>query len=47
LAICWLNEQSVQIKNEVDVAIKDIDAGKSGNFSGEKFIAHSSRLLKN
>lgn len=36
----------VQLKYEVDVAIADIDAGKSGNFSGEKFNVLSSRLLK-
>lgn len=30
----------------MDIAIADIDAGKSGNFSGERFNAISARVLK-
>jgi hypothetical protein len=35
-----------QLRTEVDSAIAEIDAGKSGHFSGEKFNALSSRMLR-
>jgi hypothetical protein len=35
-----------RIKGGIDVAITNIDAGKSGNFSGQKFDAISSSVLK-
>lgn len=42
-----LNQNTIkQLQNEMDAAIVDIDVGKSGNFSGEKFNALSSRVLK-
>ncbi len=42
-----LNRNEIaQLKDDVDAAIGDIDAGKSGNFSGERFNAISARMLK-
>lgn len=35
-----------QLKNDMDAAIAEINAGKSGSFSSQKFSAISSRVLK-
>ena len=39
------NEITV-LRNDIEIALAGIDTGKSGNFSGEKFNALSSRVLK-
>lgn len=42
-----LNREEIeQTKSDIDAAIADIDAGKSGNFSGQKFNALSHSVLK-
>jgi hypothetical protein len=42
-----LNRKEIeQTKSDIDAAIADIDVGKSGNFSGQKFNALSHNVLK-